>query len=232
MSTDDTNTGESTPAANDQDPIKQIKGEMNRKLDKQNEQITSLLRQQAELVAAIQNAQKPQRAPSTEPTESIADLMYSSPEKAAARIRQEAVAEARAAMEATLASQAQQQAVNQVIVTMADAYPELNDSDSELIRVTKEILGSIPENERRPHAYEYAINKAATSLDMKPRSKREDSDGFVSASASPHARRTKARSDAQIIDNAKDQASVFGLDFSNPKVKAAYLEVIRAKGIK
>lgn len=221
-------TGDSPESA--QDPIRQIKGEMNRKLDKQNEQIQALLKQQGDLLSAIQAAQAaPTRQAAPEPEEDIESLMLTEPKKAAARIRQEAVREATQTINGQLAHQ---QAINNTIASLAADYPELADSNSELVKTTMQILGTIPESERKAHTYEYAVNKAANQLDMRPRAKRQETEDFSAPSYSAAATRKRARSDGQIVESSKEQAKILGLDLSNEKAKAAFLKIMKERGLK
>lgn len=217
------------PSAQDggEDPIKQIKGEMNRKLEKTEAAIQKLTEQNAALLAAIQAAQQPAKPKTQEPEKKLSDIMYEDPERYAAIIREDATREA---TKAVTEQMTRNQEVQATVAALAADYPELADSESELVKSTLKILEGLPANERNSTtSYKYAVREAAHRLDVKPRTKRDSSEDFMAPGGSAPSRR-KSRSDAQVIESSKDMASVFGLNLEDPKAKAIYLDILKKKG--
>jgi chromosome segregation ATPase len=214
--------------SDDQDPIKQLKGEFNRKHEKTNELLNQLVNTQAQLQEALSKLAKP--APKQEPIDDdIESLMYSDPKAYSQRIKEEAKREALEEMRRESSSQS---SVNQTIAVLAGEYPELSDNDSDLTKKTVEILKTASEAEKmNARTYEYAVMKAAQQLDVKPRSKRPAAEeDFVAPSYTSPQSRSKKRSTEQVVTQNKDMAKAFGLNLDDPKVKERYLNLLKQKG--
>lgn len=226
---------QANPSAEQQDdPIKQLKGEFNRKIGKTNELISQLVSTQTKLQEALSQISQPKKTQVQESADSdvdMEDLMYKDPKKYANIIKETAKREAIAEMRQQFSSEEQ---VKGTIAQLAAEYPELSDSENELTKAAAEILKHVGEHERsNPRIYEYAVMKAAQKLDVKPRSKRpsaQDED-FASPVYSSPQQRSKKRSSESVVTQNKDVAKAFGVNLDDPKMKERYLNLLKQKGV-
>jgi hypothetical protein len=221
---DETNTTP-TPAAWEES-VKQLKGELNRKTKETSELVNQLLNSQAQIQQAIAQMAKPSKKDESKDEVNLTTLMYDDPKRYSQVIKEQAKQEALEEMRRETSSQT---SVNQAIAQLAADYPELADQESELTKASVEILKSAGESERaNPRTYEYAVLKAAGALDIKPRSKRTQSeDDFVAPSYSSPQGRTKKRNDDSVVSENKILAAQFGIDLDNPALKAQYIELTK-----
>lgn len=202
------------------DPIKQIKGEMNRKIDKTAQQLETLAQSQAALLAQLDKLSRP--APAVQQEDDMAALMYKDPKAYASKIAQQT----RDQIMAELGQQqAMQQRAQSTIGELAQEYPELANSQDPLTKKAVERLGAMPEHERNTAAaMRLAVREAAEELEVKPRSRRPIDDDFSGGSSSgygaPRARGTKKGLDPDV----SAWADVLGLDTSDPDVKQRLIE--------
>lgn len=209
-----TGAPEGTENNSPEDISKQIKGEMNRKFDKQNSMIAELQLTMKSLAESL----KPKAQPKQESTqeEDIETLIYADPKKAMAIVEDRA---SKRALETMNRASSAQQVLNNTIAELTQEYPEIASADADLTKKTVEILNSLSEHERSsPMAYKYAVREAADQLSIKPRSKR-DPDDFVAGGYngySPNQRREKV-SDKKIQSQVTDMARLMGVDTSDPE---------------
>jgi len=136
--------------------IENLKQEMNRKFENQNTNINSIKQEQV----------PPAQAPQSNQQKSMGDLMYEDPEAYANLIAANAAKEASAKLETY--NNEQQERTN-TMVQLTQAYPELNQADSELVKKTLNILGAFPANQQQnPANYKVAVYQAASELGMQP----------------------------------------------------------------
>jgi hypothetical protein len=226
-----TSSAEETKQDDGQDPIKQLKGEFNRKLGKNEELLNQLLTTQAQLQEALTRMAAPKAAPAADDNVNLDELLYSDPKKYAAIIKEQAKEEAVAAVRQENSTQS---GVNSVIAALAAEYPELSDQESPLTKASVEILkGASDADKKNPRTYEYAVLKAAQALEMQPKSKRKQAaeDDFVAPSyASPQAR-GKKRTNDQVVNANREIAGAMGVNLDDPKTKERYLNLLKSKGI-
>lgn len=230
----ETNTGTTTPGTETtttslpEDPIKQLKGEFNRKLGETNKLIEQMAQTNAQLSQQLQSIVNPKAAPAKE--EPLERLMYSDPKKYTAIVTEQAKQQALAEMRTESQSQG---AVQAKIAALASEYPELSDQNSDLTKASVELLKAANAIQMKdPSTYEHAVLKAAQQLDVKPRSKRpKTEDDFVPASyASPQNRRTR-KTEESVIKEGKESAAAFGINLDDPKTKERYIKLLKSKGM-
>lgn len=217
MSTDVKSTEGAQAAAGGDDLIKNLKSEMDRKLG--NFQ-SEMQKQTAELQSLLQTLKKSQApAPKAEPQdEDLTDLMYTNPKAYNEKIV--SVAEQR--IEKKLAAREQEQSARQnTLQKLYKDFPELAIDDSPLTKLAIEKFNTMAtEYGNNPATYNLAVKEAALELDMKPKSKRPQTDddyagvgGSSSGSSRPARRKNEELSDA-----TKELAERMGVDLE--KVKA------------
>jgi uncharacterized coiled-coil protein SlyX len=205
---DDQNTGTTTPegsVAPQQDEIKNLKAEMNRKLENTNAQLAALL-----------NELKQKSAPSAAQSSPAKVSVFDDEEAYARRIKEETAREIESKLEAR---QAQQTKYQTVVNQLVSEYPEANDTSSELYKRAQEHYAQLDDSEKaNPLALKAAVTSAAAELGMKPKSKRQKSsdDGFtMSSSSTGHG--TKRKDD--LDQGQMDFARMMGLNVDDPKVR-------------
>jgi hypothetical protein len=197
---------EATASNQAEDPIKNLKAEMNRKLENTNAQLQALL-------AAINTQNKP--APS-EPAKKVS--VFEDEEAYAARV----VAEAEARIEKKLAKEREQQTKQaQTINQLVMEFPELAQQDHSLTKRAVEIYNSLSDDEKNsPIAYKAAVKEAALELDIKPKAKRsqqrKEDDSFSLGGSSQGSKRPAPASE---VDKVRESlAEAFGIKLT-PEVK-------------
>jgi hypothetical protein len=199
-----------------QDPIKNLKAEIDRKLGNADSRMAELQKTNEALISKLNELTKPTQA--QKPAEpSMSDLLYSDPEKYAQLIQERAE---QRAVERISRQQDKIAKVNGVIGQLAAEYPELSDSNHALTKKAVEIYNSLPEEEKQTSlAYKMAVREAAEELSVKPKSKRPvDDEPSFGSSGSRSGRRS------QKLDSGTEQlARIFGIDTSDEKVKSRLL---------
>lgn len=197
---------ESTPPA--EDPIKNLKAEMNRKLENTNAQLQALL-------AAINTQNKPAAAPEVAAKKVS---VFDDEDAYAARIKAETAAEIKREFAIQQAQQTKQaQTINQLV---AD-FPELTQQDHALTKRAVEIYNSLSDDEKQsPIAYKAAVKEAALELDLKPKSKRQasskENDTFALGGNTAGTKRPAPTSE---VDKVRESlAEAFGLKVT-PELK-------------
>lgn len=208
MSTEVKNETQQGQAAPPQDEIKNLKAEMNRKLDNTTAQLQALLDQMKKPTAPTET----KKAPS----------VFEDEEAFAASIEQRAAERIRKEQEATQAAQARYQNTVQGILR---EYPEAADEASDLMKRAKEIYGALGDDERNsPLAMKAAVAEAASEIGLKPKSKRpqNDDDSFALSGSTQSTRRSSREPDLDPATVAF--AKALGQPVDDPK----YLERLKA----
>lgn len=215
-----------------EDQFGNLKAEMNRKLSNTETQMAELKKLNEDLLYQVSNMtqstkQKQAQQMQQEEQQSLSDLWYDNPAKAAEIIEKRT--EERINQRLNQA-QAQQQKVNKILGSLVSEYPELSDQNNDLTKKTVEIYESLPDDEKQsPLAYKVAARDAAAELGVLPRSKRKDAASsnadnfsFGGSGSSP----VKRRDSDDIPDATKAFAKAMGLDVSDEKIlgrmKATY----------
>lgn len=152
------------------DEIKNLKSEMNRKIDNLSKTNEQLLAQLNNMAKSFQPPKKPET-----PQQNKKASVFEDEDAFANSIKEQAKAELREEINKANQLTSKQQ---QTIATLVKDFPELNDGDSDLAKRAIEIFNSMPEDERvSPVAYKAAVKEAALDLDIRPKSKRKSSEG-------------------------------------------------------
>lgn len=212
-------TAETPETTTEADPIKNLKAEVNRKM----ENITAQLQQQNQMMnqqlqAIIESVKPSQKQQAAENDDELADLMLTNPKEAVKRIKSQVANEVTSNVSNVINSKEQ---TTQVIAGLAAEYPELRDNNSDLARKAVELYNSLPTGVKNtPYGSELAIRQAAAALGKVPASfrktKTEETEDF-SVSANQGSKRPTKRS-AELDDKTLGFAQLMGLDTSDPKV--------------
>lgn len=192
------------PAPTGDEALKNLKAEMNRKLDNTTAELQKTNQQMQAILAAMQTPAKSE----TPPASKLSDLWYDKPDEAARIIEERTTEKLRREMAAQQALQTKQQ---QVITGLISDFPELQDGSHELTKKAVELYNALPEDEKtHPLAYKTVVKDAALDLGIKPKSKRTPSadDGFTMGSTSGSSRSERSGSLNQM---QKDLAAMLGV---------------------
>lgn len=217
-------TGEN---GSDQDAIKNIKSEFNRKIENiskmmedNNKQFTSVIEQ---LMAQNKPAPQPDNS-----EDDLEDLMYSNPAEFKRRIAEQVKGEiSQTLTQQQEAERAQAQAVNQVLSTMQQRFPEYGDQNSELSQTAIKIYDSLPDNVKADpaSAYRIAMSDAAIELGVLPVDKRRKVQGDEDFSLDGggdrrmSSKRRKSGEKGSIAEGTKIFSQLLGQDPDDPKTK-------------
>lgn len=206
------------------DPIRNLKGEFNRKiqnLTSQNQQILSAL-------TALQQQQAHRREPEATETD-LQDLMYSNPEKYAQIIEQRVT---NSVNQRVNQSQQAQARINQVVTNMMEKFPEFKKTDSELSQRSIEIYDSFSDAEKSDQAaaYHRAMSEAVFELGAVPVSKRrpverDDSgddfsfSGNRSGGGMSNNNRRPNQKKSRVSQKTLAFAEAMGRDINDPEVR-------------
>jgi hypothetical protein len=217
----DQNPGNNAPDT--QDPYKNLKAELDRKISNTSTEVTEMRKANEALTAQIAELTRKIVAPAPAATQSedLSDLFYKDPARYA-----QIVADRAAAQADKIARQREDatRKTNTTLANLQNEYPELSDSSSELTKKAVEIYNSLPDDERNSSmAYKLAVQSAAVDLGVKPRSKRPVDDepmGNPSYSGGRGGRRQSNK-----LDPATEElAQMFGLDTSKADVKDSLIQ--------
>jgi hypothetical protein len=194
------------------DELKNLKAEMNRKLENTNAQLQQVL-------AALQTP-KPGKSESA-PAAKVS--VFEDEEAYARRIKDEAKAEVTKELrEEAQRTQKYQTIVNQIY----SEYPEVSDQNSPLMQRAQEIFKSLPEDEQASAvAMKAAVAQAASEIGVKPKSKRtsSDDDSFSIPSGGGSNSSRRPGREPEIDSKTLELARLMGRDTSDPK----YLERLK-----
>ena len=207
-----------------EDPLKNFKSEMDRKMTNFDTKVDQMAKTNQELLAQIKALTAP---PVPEPAvDEFDDLFLDNPKEAARKIKEDAVAEMRAEMQV---QQEGQQKQARILTQLTQKFPELNDPNSELTKKAVELYNEMDAADQTdPKSYRIAVGDAALELGIQPLSKRkkvedDDDDGYaVSPSSNPKVGKTKIE---KLDPNTIEVARLMGLDVENEKV----LESLKSK---
>lgn len=193
-----------------EDPIKQLKSEVSRKLSNSEAKVAELMASQQILLAKLDEMSGKLQAPK-ESASSPADDFYSDPSGYVNRVASQAVNEA-------ISKQTMAQST---LSSLYDQFPELTDAESELSRKAVELFSKLPKSEQQsPSALRLATLEAASELDIKPRKKRPVEDDEPIGNGRSAQRRRVDR-----LDPVTEQwANILKLDVNDPKVRQELIE--------
>lgn len=196
-----------------QDPIKNLKSEMERKLGNTSDQLAKLAQQNAELTKYVQSLMKPTTAtPAAE--EDIESLWFSKPAQVAQKIKEEATRDAMRAMSAKTDATNK---VNQVIAEVVRQFPEASDVNSEFSKKTAEIYQKlVGEYGDNPALIKTAAYEAAQQLQLS--SGRRGQDTFSLGNSSSTSPQRSGQKQPDLAKETIEFAQIMGLDVSNPDV--------------
>ncbi len=198
-----------------QDPLKNLKSEFDRKLGNADARLAELQRSN-ELLMSKLNSIAPTAAAAK--SENLSDILYADPERYARIVEERA--EARA-MDKMNRQQEKMGKVNNTINALAQEFPELSDGNHQLTKRAVEIYSSLSDEERNSSmSYKMAVREAADELSIKPKSKRpvDDEPSFGSSGSRGASRRA-----AKLDGSTEEFASILGLDTSDSKVRERLL---------
>lgn len=212
-------TGESTGSDN-QDPIKNLKSEIDRKLGNTEASIAELHKQNQALIDQI--SKMAQSATASKPVSkesevSLSDLIYDDPEKAIAIIEQRTEERIRKSLNED--KQAQYK-TTEVLNKLVSEFPELGDTNTDLYKKAIEIYNSMDaEDKTSPSAYKSAVYAAAVDVGVKPKSKRtsDDSQDFTLGSGGTGSSKS-AKKSSKVENGILESAKLMGLNVDDPKV--------------
>jgi hypothetical protein len=225
-----------------EDPLRGVKSEFNRKLDDIRAQQEATMRSLEASIQQIASNLVP-RQPSA-PTKPLKELIYDDTDAFAEQIATMAAqkAEQIAAQRATQTVNehtTKATAFNQVVNRLASEYPELNTS-REALQVVEEMTKSLPKSlQGTPEGAELAIMRAAGQLGLTPASKRKSvsKEDFSMPGSSSGNGASQSRARKQDPSEGIDQktlmvAQLMGRDITDPKVLEGLREASKRKNWK
>jgi hypothetical protein len=208
----------------DENGIKNLKAEMDRKLDNVREMLAQQNQQfQSELGNIVSTIKETQAARGSADTD-LEDLKYSDPDKYVQIMTERVVNEKVDSLEKRQqAIRVAEQNRNTKIAELSMEYPELKSTDSELTIKTLQIYnGMSDEQKSSAEGIELAIRKAASDIGVLPKSKRREDDGdsFSMAPDGSNTRSSRSKSRSEKLDPKTEAfAQLLGLDTSDAKVR-------------
>lgn len=213
------------------DPIKNVKSEFNRKfenvskmIEENNKRFSGVIDQ---LMSQMNNQQQaPPQNSSDE--EDLEDLMYSNPAEFKRRITEQVKGEVTSSLtEQQQAQQQEAQAINEVLTTMSQRFPEYQDQNSDLSQAAIKIYDSLPEHVKKDpaSAYKIAMSDAALELGVLPVSKRKqvqsDEDFTLDGGGNSGMgnRRSKSSKKGKVSEATRAFSQLLGQNPDDPKTK-------------
>lgn len=163
--------GSEQPAPQE-DPVKQIKAEFQRKTSNIEEKLAATTAQIDALLAEVTKGigKKPEQA-----GKSTRDLLYDDPDSFVQSVTEKAVNRAR---EESASLAASQQALHTTIASFTAKYPELAQQDSEAMQLAVQFGNALPKHLKgTPEGAELAMSKAVAELGLAPVAKRKKVEG-------------------------------------------------------
>lgn len=211
------------------DPIKNLKSEVNRKIDSVNNTIAEQNRLIQEQLNALMT-QLPKSAPeqSTKASSSKKDLLYDDPDEYARVVTEEATRNATKAASDIINNTVQSQnEFNSTVAQMQSEYPEFQSNTSELTKKTLENFKSLPKHLQNTSAgLRLATREAAADLGIVPVSKRvnRQTDEFgLGSSGYSSQQRQRSTKDVKLDPAAVEFARLLGRPVDDPK----YIESLK-----
>jgi hypothetical protein len=211
---------ESQDTSDQQDPIKNLKGEFNRKLTAQEESLKAL-RESNERLATMMSAIAERVAPAPQPAAADeGDLDPYDPQ-----FVQKVTQRAQHAASEVINAQAEKQ---RIIGTLVSQYPELQDAGSDLHKRAVQIYESFPKAEKeRATSMKTAVLEAVAELGVAPMSRRktvnnpaleDGDDSFVMPSSRSRNQSTDDTSKrTKISQKTSELAQLMGLNMEDKK---------------
>lgn len=200
-----------------EDPIKNIKGEFDRKLGNMEQKMSTLQQTNEQLLAQLKSMSAPKPAPKVD--SKLDTVWFDKPEEAA----EEIVSRAERRIEEKFAKHAEANARQQsTLANLVSEFPELNSSGHELTKKAIEIYSSLSDEEKRsPIAYKAAVKEAALDLGYKPMAKRsEEEQDFALRGTPSYGNERRATKSNKIDPQVAEFAALLGLDLEkNPEAK-------------
>jgi hypothetical protein len=209
MSEESKNPPAEGAAPSSADEIKNLKAEMNRKLDNTN----------AQLLAAIE-ALKPKAKEEPRAKVSVLD----DEDAFANNIVEQAVS-------AVTRVTAEQQRTQAKISQLYNDYPELNDPENAFSRKADEYYRQLSDADKKnPTALEAAVYRAAVETGTKPKKQRSTEDDNFSLGGAPSGNRgaSKKTTDA-ISDDMVEIGALMGVDYKNDEKRKAALKKVAGR---
>ena len=230
MSDELTTTPETTP----EDPTKNLKAEMDRKLGNLNDQLSQVLEkinQQPQQVSAASIADYNPAAPASKQQENLSDLIYSDPDRYTQIVQERAERAALTRIEAQQQAQAKQ---NEVLNKIVQEFPEVNTPGTKMYDKIQDVVKNMsPEERGDSNRWESLVYRAAMEVGVKPRSlrKAEDGDDFVLSGGSSAQRRSAAPKEPE-MDPATEAFADIMFNYHPGKGKMSkeeYLQRVKEK---
>lgn len=198
------------------DGLKNVKAEFSRKLEGVESQLKST---NDALLKLINQTGKSEPPPASQPK--ISDLLYEDPDKAVAIIAEQVSKTVRADVTKEVSERSREQ---QIMTNLYQEYPELADAENPLTKRALEVFDKLPADDKKsPSAYKLAVAEAALDVGMRPKSKRESSQGYsqnqdsfaLGSSSAPKATTRPGK----LSPDTEDFGRAMGFDMSDPKVR-------------
>ncbi len=201
----------------DNDPVRNLKAEMNRKLSNSDAKLQELANTNMALMQKLEEISRSVSKPqSAQNHEDMSDIFYKDPSRFAQ------IVEERASAKAEKAASQREQAMRKtqgVLGQLQNEFPELADSGADLTRKSVEIYNSLPDEEKASSmSYRLAVQSAAIELGIQPKSKRPVSDEPTGSSSS-NGRSGSSRRKEKLTPETEELAAIFGIDTSKSEVK-------------
>ncbi len=221
-------TKDGTGQTNQPDPITNLKAEMNRKLENSNSELAAMKAQMAQLLSG---KGQPQPEEDFDPYD---------PQAVRQAVKKTVDAGISAYKEEQNKFHQHEARKQQVILTLVNEYPELQNPGSELVQDARAILEKLPADEQNSSvAYKAAILEAAVNRGITPKSKRQSTsdDSFQLGGSKPNSGSKRGKDEMEPSVQAwMDALAPYtdSIDFKKPEVRARIKErsEARAKGRK
>lgn len=223
MADDQSDVDTQSEGTDDQDPMKNLRGEFSRKFQNMQAKNEELIAQNSQLIAKIDQVIATTTKTTQEPEIDYEDLKYSDPDKYVELKMKEVESRVDQKIGASLN---QQNAKNQTIQAMMSEYPELASQDSALVkkaielgkRYSEEFVGT-------PEGIRLVIREAASQLGILPSAVRaqmsssgDSMDDFIAGSNSGSNRKQEQRKKDDLDPKTKVVAELMGLDVNDKAV--------------
>lgn len=203
----------------DQEPIKQLKSEFERKLSNSEAKINELMSSSQALMAKLDSLSSAlQPAPAT-PTQDLSALAYSDPEAYANAIAARVNQDVDKRLEQRIGAMNQTQGhMNRLY----NEFPELADEANPLTKKALEFYGAYTKSEQsNANSLRLAVLEAATDLGIKPKSKRPEEEPMGSGSYGRGG--GPAKKSNKLGGKVEEIATLLGLNPADPKVKESLI---------
>lgn len=202
-----------------EDPIKNAKAEMDRKITNLQSENKAQLDQMAAILAEVQKSLQPK----AEPRKSAKELIFDDPESLLADVEERAT---RRATEAVTQQYQASQAVQLAVSSLQVQYPEFSQDGSEAAILAVAKAAKLPAKLKgTAEGARLAMLEAAQELGLMPQSKRQKSESKneepIGSRSSNGAANRKPASNTKVDDKTRAVAELLGLDFNDPKQVAA-----------